>query len=100
MTVWMDKTGTGRDCLHTNSEAVGAAGHTKSLLADCIWVHMIDGAVTIAEPTSLPCLSVAQAEMVKYFLAERGMAAPDVYAGAPVRAAKKTDDTDEKEKAI
>ncbi len=109
MTVWMDKTANGRDCLRND-----ASGRTKALPADCILVRMSDGAVTIAEPEKLPCLSPAQAEMVKYFLAEKGMAEPDVFAGQPEReaprkeltrrsdefTAKKTDATNEKENAI
>ena len=99
MTVWMDKTANGRDCIHTNSEEVGAGKRTNALLADCILMRPSDGAFTIAEPTSLPCLSPAQVEMIKYFLAEKGMSKPNLFAGQPARAAKKTDTADEKEVA-
>ena len=97
MTVWMDKTGNGWDCLRTNSEEAGAAHRMRSLPVDCILVRMSDGAVTIAEPTSLPALSLAQCEMVEHFLAEKGMANPHVFAGQPVRTAPSADITNEKE---
>ncbi len=89
MTVFMDKTANGKDCIRTNSEEVGAGSRTKSLPADWILVRMSDGVVTIAEPEKLPCLSAAQCEMIKFFLAEKGMAEPDVFAGQPEREAKK-----------
>nr|CAK32572.1 hypothetical protein 10D02-38 [uncultured organism] len=85
MTVWMDKTGNGRDCLRND-----AGGRVKSLVADCILVRASDGAVTICEPTSLPALSAAQCEMVQHFLDERGMSKVNLFAGQPVRAAPKT----------
>ena len=89
MTVFMDKTRNGKDCLRTNSEEVGAGGRTKSLPVDWILQRASDGAFTIVEPEKVPRLSLAQAEMIKYFLAERGMAAPDVFAGQPQREVKK-----------
>ena len=94
MTVWIDTTRDGKDCLRNN-----VSGRTKSLPADWILIRASDGAVTICEPTSLPALSAAQCEMIKYFLAEKGMSAPDVFAGQPVREAKKVDATDKKEVA-
>ncbi len=86
MTVWMDKTANGKDCLRND-----ASGRTKSLPVDWILQRVSDGAFTIVEPEKVPRLSLAQAEMIKYFLAERGMAAPDVFAGQPQREAKKPD---------
>ena len=90
MTVWMDKTGNGRDCLRTDSEAVGAAGKVKSLPVDYILVRASDGHVFTAEPTKLPRLSSAQVEMVEHFLDKKGMAKPDIFAGQPERAAPKS----------
>ena len=90
MTVFMDKTRNGKACLRTNSEEVGAGGRTKSLPVDWILQRASDGAFTIAEPEKLPCLSEAQVEMIRHFLAERGMAKPNVFAGQPERAAKKS----------
>lgn len=94
MTVWIDTTRDGRDCLRNDAD-----GKTKSLPADCILVRMSDGAVTICEPTALPALSAAQCEMIEHFLAERGMATPNVFAGQQDRKAPKTDAIDEKEVA-
>ena len=84
MTTWIDQTSNGKDCIRND-----ASGRTKSLPVDCILVRASDGGVTICEPTALPALSVAQVEMINYFLAERGMSKPNVFAGQPEREAKK-----------
>ena len=86
MSVFMDKTANGKDCLRFDG-----GGRVKSLVADCILVRASDGAVTICEPTALPALSRAQAEMVEHFLDLKGMAKPNVFAGQPEREAKKLD---------
>ena len=92
MTTWIDKTRNGRDCIRNDG-----SGKTKSLPADWILVRASDGAVTIKEPTSLPALSRAQAEMVEHFLDLKGMSKPNVFAGQPVRTAPSADITNEKE---
>jgi len=97
MSVWIDKTRNGQDCLRTDSQAVGAGSKVKSLPVDWILQRASDGAFTIMEPVKVPRLSRAQAEMIEHFLAERGMAKPHVFAGQPEREAPKTDAIDEKE---
>ena len=89
MIIWIETNKFGTDVLRNNSAELGCERRPKALPADHILIRASDGHVFAAPPgVPLARLSAAQTEMVKYFLAERGMPEISVFMGEPQREAK------------
>ena len=86
MTCWIEKDSGGRNVIVTDRADMARSGSStitsQGLHADHVFVRL-DGQV-FTSGTPLSRLSPAVAEMVEYYLAERGMPKPDIFAGEPV----------------